>query len=110
MKAGAVYSHVDAQAATVEGRLRRTADENSKILEQFRKSDIDVLVNVRTLTEGSPADAAREGKGASMNPAIRKRVASKDTPVPPRSRQPGVDGLPGESLGRGGGPFRVRTR
>ncbi|MBI2893936.1 MAG: DEAD/DEAH box helicase family protein [Deltaproteobacteria bacterium] len=53
VKAGAVYSHVDARPASVEGRRRRTQDENSNALERFRRSEIDVLVNVRMLTEGT---------------------------------------------------------
>lgn len=53
VKAAAVYSHLDANPRTVEGRNARTADENHKALERFRKGDLDVLVNIRMLTEGT---------------------------------------------------------
>ena len=51
--ADAVYAHVDAPMSSVEGRRRRTRDENAKVLERFRNNDIDVLVNIRMLTEGT---------------------------------------------------------
>jgi ATP-dependent helicase IRC3 len=51
--ADAVYSHVDASIASVEGRKARGRDENAKALERFRKGELDVLVNVRMLTEGT---------------------------------------------------------
>ena len=53
VKAGAVYSHVDAPAGTVEARKRRTRDENNKVLDRFRRNELDVLVNIRMLTEGT---------------------------------------------------------
>ncbi|MEI8255161.1 MAG: helicase-related protein [Deltaproteobacteria bacterium] len=49
----AVYSHVDAAVASVEGRKKRGRDENAKALERFRGNEISVLVNVRMLTEGT---------------------------------------------------------
>ena len=53
VKAGAVYSHVDRGPGTPEARNRRTKDENAKVLEQFKRGDIEVLLNVRMLTEGT---------------------------------------------------------
>lgn len=53
VKAGAVFSHVDAYGASVAQRKRRSRDENARALDRFRKGDIDVLVNVRMLTEGT---------------------------------------------------------
>lgn len=53
VKADAVYSHVDARLGSVDARRRRGRDENAKVLERFRKNEIDVLVNVRMLTEGT---------------------------------------------------------
>lgn len=53
VKADAVYSHIDATIATVEGRRKRGRDENAKALERFRNNEIDVLVNVKMLTEGT---------------------------------------------------------
>ncbi len=52
-RAGAVYSHVDATLASVEARARRSRDENAKVLARFRNGELDVLVNVRMLTEGT---------------------------------------------------------
>lgn len=53
VKADAVYSHVDAPLGSVDARRRRGRDENAKVLERFRNNEIDVLVNVRMLTEGT---------------------------------------------------------
>lgn len=53
VKADAVYSHIDASVASVEGRKKRGRDENAKAIERFRNGEIDVLVNVRMLTEGT---------------------------------------------------------
>ncbi|MFO0560263.1 MAG: DEAD/DEAH box helicase family protein [Polyangiales bacterium] len=48
-----VYSHVEVGPASAEARRRRTRDENAKAIERFRRGAIDVLVNVRILTEGT---------------------------------------------------------
>lgn len=53
VRADAVFSHVDATAATVEGRRRRTASENAAVLERFKANELDVLLNIRMLTEGT---------------------------------------------------------
>lgn len=53
IRAGAVYSKVDASANTVAERNRRTNDENDRVLEAFRAGELEVLVNVRMLTEGT---------------------------------------------------------
>jgi len=53
VKAGSVYSHVDASLPTVAQRQRRDRDENARILERFRKNELQVLINVRMLTEGT---------------------------------------------------------
>lgn len=53
IKADSVYSHVDVPLGSVGARRRRDRDENAKVLERFRKNEIDVLVNVRMLTEGT---------------------------------------------------------
>jgi superfamily II DNA or RNA helicase len=53
VKADAVYSHVDLRARSVEQRRRRTREDNAKALERFRQGEIDVLVNIRMLTEGT---------------------------------------------------------
>jgi superfamily II DNA or RNA helicase len=53
VRAGAVYSKVDASASSVEQRRQRPADENDRVLEAFRNGDLEVLINVRMLTEGT---------------------------------------------------------
>jgi superfamily II DNA or RNA helicase len=52
VKAGAVYSHVD-RTLSHEKRQKRDRDENAKVLARFRAGEIDVLVNVKMLTEGT---------------------------------------------------------
>ena len=53
VRADAVYSHVDASVGNSEERNRRTSDENAKILDRFRNNELDVLLNVQMLTEGT---------------------------------------------------------
>jgi ATP-dependent helicase IRC3 len=53
VRADVVYSHVDSAPETVEERNRRDKDENGRVLEAFRKGGLDVLVNVKMLTEGT---------------------------------------------------------
>jgi superfamily II DNA or RNA helicase len=53
VKAAAVYSHVDTRLASMEARKQRNRDENAKVLEAFKNNELDVLVNVRMLTEGT---------------------------------------------------------
>lgn len=48
-----VYWHVDAQLGTAEERNLRDKDENARVLERFRRDELDVLINVRMLTEGT---------------------------------------------------------
>ena len=53
VRAGSVYSQVDASLGTPEERNARTADENSRVLRKYKEGDLDVLLNVRMLTEGT---------------------------------------------------------
>lgn len=61
IKADAIYSRIDADPGSAEARNQRTQDDNKRILEQFKTgkdaegnfSPIDVLINVRMLTEGA---------------------------------------------------------
>ena len=53
VRAGAIYTHIDADPGTPEARNRRTANENKQVLEAFRRGELDVLINVRMLTEGT---------------------------------------------------------
>lgn len=53
IKADAVYSHIDADPGSAEARNKRKASENGEIIEKFKNNEIDVLINVRMLTEGT---------------------------------------------------------
>ncbi len=53
VRTGAMYSHVDADPGSVEARNKRNKDENTAVLEKFRNGELDVLLNVRMLTEGT---------------------------------------------------------
>ncbi len=53
IRADVVYSHVETGAGTALLRNKRTKDDNAKILDQFRKNELDVLLNVKMLTEGT---------------------------------------------------------
>ncbi len=59
VRADAIYSHVDANPGTAEGRARRTASENAAVLRAFRAGDLDVLVNIRMATEGTDVPDVR---------------------------------------------------
>ncbi len=51
--ADVVYSHSTVDTSGAETRNRRTADANDRALHAFRAGQIDVLINVRMLTEGT---------------------------------------------------------
>ncbi len=53
VRADVLYSHVDADPGSAEARNRRTRDENAAVLRAFRDDQLDVLINVRMLTEGT---------------------------------------------------------
>lgn len=53
VRADVIYSHVDADPGSAEARNRRGMDENARVLRQFRNDELDVLINVRMLTEGT---------------------------------------------------------
>ncbi|NJN66172.1 MAG: DEAD/DEAH box helicase family protein [Chloroflexaceae bacterium] len=59
IRADVIYSHVDANPGSVEARNERTRDENTKVLEAFRRGELDVLINVRMLTEGTDVPDAQ---------------------------------------------------
>lgn len=50
-----VYSRIDADPGSAEARNRRTANDNHRIITQFKNGELDVLINVRMLTEGTDA-------------------------------------------------------
>jgi superfamily II DNA or RNA helicase/formylglycine-generating enzyme required for sulfatase activity/5-methylcytosine-specific restriction endonuclease McrA len=53
VKTGTVYSHVDADPGSVAARNNRGRDENAIALQEFRDGQLDVLLNVKMLTEGT---------------------------------------------------------
>ena len=53
VQVGTVYSRVDATPGSVEARNRRDANHNKHTLEQFKRGDLQVLINIRMLTEGT---------------------------------------------------------
>ena len=53
IRVGTMYSHVDADLGSADARNKRDKDENAKTLEAFRNNQLDVLINVRMLTEGT---------------------------------------------------------
>jgi ATP-dependent helicase IRC3 len=53
IRVDAIYTHIDAHLGSPEARNRRTADENKRVLEAFRQNELDVLINIRMLTEGT---------------------------------------------------------
>lgn len=53
IRAGAVYSHREVQEPTVVARKRRDRAASAKVLDRFREGKLDVIVNVRMLTEGT---------------------------------------------------------
>jgi superfamily II DNA or RNA helicase len=53
VRADVVYSHIDADPGSAEARRRRTSDDNSRVLAAFKRGKLDVLINVRMLTEGT---------------------------------------------------------
>jgi superfamily II DNA or RNA helicase len=53
IKTDAIYHHVDADPGSAEARNKRTSDDNKRILEEFKKNNLEVLINVKMLTEGT---------------------------------------------------------
>ncbi|MGY2896778.1 DEAD/DEAH box helicase family protein [Deinococcus sp. UYEF24] len=53
VRADAVFTHQDADPGSVEARNARRKDENEDVLTKFRNGELDVLVNIRMLTEGT---------------------------------------------------------
>lgn len=53
VRAGTIYTHVDGGPRTPDARNKRKSDENAQVLDAFRKNELDVVLNVRMLTEGT---------------------------------------------------------
>jgi len=59
VRTGAIYSRADADPGSAEARNKRRRDENSRVLQAFRRGELDVLLNVRMLTEGTDVPDVR---------------------------------------------------
>jgi len=66
VRADAIYSHIDADPGSAEARNKRTAGENERILDEFKhgkdssgRDTLEVLINVRMLTEGADVPSVR---------------------------------------------------
>ncbi len=53
VRADAVFSKVDGTAGTADERNRNRTTDNGEILKKFKANELDVLVNVKMLTEGT---------------------------------------------------------
>ena len=53
VKVDAIYARQDAQLSTPEERNRQDSDSNKKAIENFKNNKIDVLINIKMLTEGT---------------------------------------------------------
>ena len=53
VRADVMYSHVEAKPASVEARNQQSRDKNAAVLKAFHDDNLDVLINVRMLTEGT---------------------------------------------------------
>ncbi|MEH1968234.1 DEAD/DEAH box helicase [Nostoc sp.] len=52
IKADAIYSRIDADPGSADARNKHKQDDNKRILDDFKSDKLDVLINVRMLTEG----------------------------------------------------------
>ncbi|MEH1919342.1 DEAD/DEAH box helicase family protein [Nostoc sp.] len=52
IRADAIYSRIDADPGSADARNKRKSDDNKRILDDFKSNKLDVLINVRMLTEG----------------------------------------------------------
>jgi hypothetical protein len=59
VRAGSVFSQVDLSRTSATERNRRDPDENDKNIAAFKAGDLDVLVNIRMLTEGTDVPDAK---------------------------------------------------
>lgn len=53
VRTGTIYTHIDADPGSAAARNKRKSDENARVLDAFRKNELDVVLNVRMLTEGT---------------------------------------------------------
>lgn len=53
IRVGTVFAKIDANPGSADAINKQTKDENAKVLEDFRNDRLDVLINIRMLTEGT---------------------------------------------------------
>lgn len=59
IRAGSIFSKIDANPGSVEERNNRTKTDNERILKEFKDGKLDVLLNVRMLAEGADIPDAK---------------------------------------------------
>ena len=59
IQADAVFSHIAASESTPEKRNEKVKGENTEIIEAYKKSNLEVLINVKMLTEGTDVPDTR---------------------------------------------------
>ena len=59
VRADAVYSHVVSVPGGAEVRNRRRIEDNAEVLKRFKDSELNVLINVQILTEGTDVPDAQ---------------------------------------------------
>ncbi|WP_339095558.1 DEAD/DEAH box helicase family protein [Deinococcus sp. VB343] len=59
VRADAIFTHQEANPGSVEARSARSASENEAVLARFKQQELDVLVNIRMLTEGTDVPSAK---------------------------------------------------
>ena len=59
VQADAVYSHVVSVTGGAETRNRRRLEDNAEVLKRFKGGELDVLINVQMLTEGTDVPDAQ---------------------------------------------------
>ena len=53
VKADAVFSKIDSSPNSVRERNRKDSDHNKETIDKFKRNELDVLINVKMLTEGT---------------------------------------------------------
>lgn len=59
VRADAVYSRVESTPGGAEVRNRRRTDDNADTIKRFKNDELDVLINVQMLTEGTDVPGAK---------------------------------------------------
>ena len=55
----AIYSRIDAKPNSAEARNQRTTSDNEQILKKFKQDELDILLNIKMLTEGTDVPSVK---------------------------------------------------